>query len=106
MCTLHAIRMMEPGRGHARRCGAMPGDGREFMTDVTQAMLGQDVIAAGSGRMGTLTAVNADGTIQITVDGPAESTFNVPLSWVQSVDNDKILLSHTVEDVQSYTPPA
>ena len=106
MCTLHIIRIMAPGAVHARKCGVMPGDGREFMTDVTQAMLGQDVIAAGSGRMGTLTAVNADGTIQITVDGPAESTFNVPLSWVQSADSGKILLSHTVEDVQSYTPPA
>ncbi|MEZ7136388.1 MULTISPECIES: DUF2171 domain-containing protein [Komagataeibacter] len=77
-----------------------------MMTDVTQAMVGQDVIASGSGRMGTLTAVNSDATIQITVDGPAESTFTVPQSWVQSTDNGKILLGHTVEDVQSYTPPS
>ncbi|GBQ48236.1 DUF2171 domain-containing protein [Komagataeibacter sucrofermentans] len=83
----------------------MSGKEREFMTEVTQAMLGQDVIAAGTGRMGTLTAVNADGTIQVTVDGPAESAFTIPAAWVQSADNGKILLSHTVEDVQSYTPP-
>ncbi|MCE2575543.1 DUF2171 domain-containing protein [Komagataeibacter sp. FNDCR2] len=76
------------------------------MTEMNQAMLGQDVIAAGTGRMGTLTAVNADATIQITVDGPAESAFTIPVSWVQSTANDKITLNHTVEDVQSYTPPA
>ncbi|MBL7232348.1 DUF2171 domain-containing protein [Komagataeibacter oboediens] len=76
------------------------------MTDVTQSMLGQDVFATGSGRMGTLTAVNTNATIQITVDGPAESTFTIPVSWVQSIDGGKILLSHTLEDVQSYTPPA
>ncbi|MBV1834608.1 DUF2171 domain-containing protein [Novacetimonas pomaceti] len=74
------------------------------MADVTQQMIGRDVVASAGGRIGKLSAVTDKGTIEITVDGPAESVFEVPASWVASTENNHIVLSHTVEDVQSYTP--
>ncbi|POF62036.1 DUF2171 domain-containing protein [Novacetimonas maltaceti] len=74
------------------------------MAEVTQEMIGRDVMASAGGRVGTLTAVPGDGTIQVTVDGPAESMFEIPAAWVASTENNRLVLNHTIEDVQSYTP--
>ena len=74
------------------------------MADVTQQMIGRDVMASAGGRVGTLSAVTGNGMIQVTVDGPAESMFEIPADWVASIDDKRLVLNHTIEDVQSYTP--